>query len=143
VNDAPLSVTLVRRIKAPAIRIYEAWTDPAKLARWWSPGILDARAVETDLRVGGAYRIRMLGDDGADYLVSGVYHLLQPPEKLVFSWALTPGSGRRSTITILLKAEGEETELTFLHEGDADPTTWSNRRRGWSGILDRLEREFG
>ena len=138
--DAKPSVTLVRRIKAPALKIYQAWTDPAKLALWWAPTVL---SVDTDPRVDGAYRIRMLGADGVEYLVSGVYHQLQPPEKLVFSWALTPGSGRRSSVTVDLKSDGAETELTLTHEGDADPATWNNRRDGWGRTLDRLEREFG
>jgi len=137
-----LSVTLVRRIKAPAARIYEAWTDPAKLACWWGANVVDVRAVETDHRIGGAYRIRMLGADGVAYEAVGVYQELWPPERLVFSWALIPGSGRRSTVTVVLRADGAETELTLTHEGDADPTTWANRRQGWGGALDRLERLF-
>jgi uncharacterized protein YndB with AHSA1/START domain len=142
-TDGKPSVTLVRRIKAPAQKIYEAWTDPVKLARWWAPpGIVAVLGVEADPRVGGAYRIRMRGADGVEYEAHGVYRELQPPEKLVFSWALNPGSGRRSAVTVALRADGAATELTLTHEGDADPATWAERHRGWSATLDRLEREF-
>ena len=136
------SVTLVRRIKAPAARVYAAWIDPAKVARWWAPAGVQVVVAEVDPRVGGAYRIRMLGPGGDALEAGGVYLELTPPERLVFSWALTPGSGRRSSVTVHIKADGPACELTLTHEGDADPDTWANRRVGWGQTLDRLMGEF-
>ena len=78
------SVTLVRRIKAPAARVYAAWTDPAKVARWWAQDSAQVVGVEVDAQVGGAYRIRMLRADGAASEAAGVYLELAPPERLVF-----------------------------------------------------------
>jgi len=141
-SNGATSVTLVRRIEAPAARVYAAWTDPAKLARWWAQDSAQVVGVEVDPRVGGAYRVQMLGADGGASEAAGVYLELTPPERLVFSWALIPGSGRRSTVTVQIKADGAACELTLTHEGDADPDTWANRRIGWGAALDRLAGEF-
>ena len=53
------SLTLKRRINAPPEKVYAAWTDPEKIARWFGPAKVEAGSVQADidLRVGGRYRI--------------------------------------------------------------------------------------
>ena len=53
------SLTLKRRINAVPEKVYAAWTDPEKIARWFGPSQVKAGSVqaEIDLRVGGRYRI--------------------------------------------------------------------------------------
>ncbi len=51
---------IIRTIDAPRERVFQAWTDPTHLLRWWAaePGWATPIA-EVDLRVGGRYRLGM------------------------------------------------------------------------------------
>jgi uncharacterized protein YndB with AHSA1/START domain len=134
------SVTLVRRIRAAPARLYAAWTDPALIARWWAPSSVQVLDVEAAGQVGGAWRVRMLGGDGVEYIVGGVYLELQPPTRLAFTWGLRPGTEPPSNVTVELRALGAETELTLTHE--AHDRTREGRADGWTRSLFRLAREF-
>ena len=85
-----LATTLeVRRtVAAPRETVFQAWTDPEMLKKWWR---VDAGwstpIVEVDMRIGGRYRLGMLeSGKGAPYVVGGEYREVTPPEKLVFTW---------------------------------------------------------
>src|SRR5262249_9668039 len=81
------SLALKRRINAPPAKVYEAWTDPAKLARWFGPRRVESVQAETDVRVGGRYRMVAHSADGEVHEVGGTYREVIANEKLVFTWA--------------------------------------------------------
>jgi uncharacterized protein YndB with AHSA1/START domain len=130
-------VSLTRRIKASPAKLYDAWTDPAKLARWWAPRGVEVVSCEAEVRVGGAYRILMRDTEGRLYDLAGEYRELQPGARLAFTWGLSP-EDRGSIITVTFRGYGNETELTLTHEGEADDPTRGEREQGWSSLLRRL-----
>ena len=133
------SLTLKRRLNAPPAKVYEAWTDPAKLARWFGPERVGTVQADIDARIGGRFRIIMhTADDAHD--VSGVYHEVVPNQKLVFTWAWRSTPERESLVTVLLKPEGDGTLLTLIHEQFFDEPARDRHQAGWSGALDKLER---
>ena len=108
------SLTLKRRIDAGCEKIYAAWTDPEKIARWFGPAqIKDAVQAEIDLRVGGRYLISFESADGEYHQVGGVYREIVPNRLLVFSWAWHTTPERESQLTIALKPDGGATLLTL------------------------------
>ncbi len=69
-----ISLTLVRKIKASPEKVFAAWTDPEVLKKWMSPSDdMEVTLAETNLKVGGRYRIIMHGPDGKDHIVGGTY----------------------------------------------------------------------
>lgn len=78
-------LTFTRIIDAPRALVYEAWTDPEHMAAWWGPEDFTNPRCEMDVRPGGAICIDMEGPDGRVYLMTGVFHEVVAPEKLVFS----------------------------------------------------------
>ena len=48
-----LSVTVVSDFDAPVERVWELWSDPRKLERWWGPPTLPATFEKHDLTPGG------------------------------------------------------------------------------------------
>ena len=77
-----------RTINAPSDRVFEVWTDPAQLHKWWGVGEnFTAPIAEVDLRTGDSYRLGMCapGQD-APYVVGGVYREVSPPKKMVYYW---------------------------------------------------------
>ncbi len=74
------SLTLKRRINAIPEKVYAAWTDPEKIARWFGPAQVKAGSVQAsiDLRVGGRYRISFESGGGEYFQVDGIYLEVTP-----------------------------------------------------------------
>jgi uncharacterized protein YndB with AHSA1/START domain len=136
------SLTIKRRLNAPAAKVYAAWTEPEKIAAWFGPeGVVTVRT-EMDVRVGGRFRIVMRAPDGEEHDVSGDYREVVPNERLVFSWAWRSTPERDSLVTVTLKADGDGTILTLLHEQFFDELARDRHNFGWTGAIDKLERLF-
>jgi uncharacterized protein YndB with AHSA1/START domain len=134
------SLTLKRRLNAPPAKVYAAWTDPEKIARWWGPAGAEVLRAETDVRVGGRFYRLMRTPDGEEHGVGGVYREVVPNEKLVFTWAWRSTPERESLVTVALRHDGDGTLLTLTHEQFFDEAARDNHRGGWTGALDKLER---
>ena len=137
------SLTLKRRLNAAPARVYQAWTDPQKMMRWYAPAGAQTLAAETDARVGGRFRVLMRTADGQDHDVSGVYREVVRDEKLVFTWQWRSKPEWESLVTITLKADGDGAILTLTHEQLPDDAERDGHRNGWSGALDKLAEVVG
>ena len=120
-------------------KIYRAWTDAAKISRWFGPEDAEILRAETDVRVGGRFRIVFRGPDGEEHDVGGVYREVVPNQKLVFTWAWRSTPERESLVTVALKRDGDGTLLTLLHEQFFDEAARDRHGRGWNETLDKLE----
>jgi uncharacterized protein YndB with AHSA1/START domain len=139
--DVKPSVTLKRRLNAPAEKVYAAWTEPAQIAYWFGPSETVAGSVhaEMDVRVGGRFRVSFDTVDGEHHEVGGIYREVVPNEKLVFSWAWHTTPERESLVTVLIRKEGEGAMLTLTHEQFFDEAARDGHKRGWTGTLNKLE----
>jgi len=135
------SLTLKRKLKAPAEKVFSAWTQPEALKRWMGPSDDYAvLAAETDVRVGGRYLIVMRKPDQEEHRVIGVYKEIVPNRKLVFTWAWESMPERESLVTVTIKPTDGGCELMLLHERFFDESARDRHRQGWTGTMDRLER---
>ena len=134
------SLTLKRRLRATPEKVFRAWTDQQKLARWFGPGEVEPVHVDIDARVGGRYRIVMRTPDGEEHDVGGIYREVVPNEKLVFTWAWKSTPERESIVTVLIKPDGDGSLLTLIHEQFFDEAARDRHQHGWTGSLDKLER---
>ncbi|MDE3172644.1 MAG: SRPBCC domain-containing protein [Gemmatimonadota bacterium] len=78
-------IVIIREFDAPRPLVWDAWTRPEHLARWWGPRVFTNPVCELDVRPGGRFRIVMRAPDGTDYPMSGVYREVVPPERLVYT----------------------------------------------------------
>ena len=138
------SLTLKRRLNARPEKVWAAWTDPEKIARWFGPSKVKDGTVqaELDVRVGGHYRINFTDEDGKYFQVGGIYRDVVLNERLVFSWAWHSTPERESLVTVSLKPDESGTLLTFLHEQFFDTAARDNHARGWSELFDKLEKHL-
>lgn len=138
------SLALKRRLNAPPEKVYEAWTQPEKMIQWWGvTGHHRTPIAETDLRVGGRFRVQFWTPDDEHHSVSGVYREIVPSSRLVFSWAWQSTPERESQVTVDLKPDNDGTILTLTHEQFFSEKARDDHRGGWIMGLDRLEAYFG
>lgn len=134
------SLSITRRIPASPKDVFDAWTDAESMRTWMRPADgADAR-VTLDVRVGGKYRIDMIGGNGRVYEHTGEYLVIDRPRTLKFTWISEGTEQRASTVTIELRPVGKETELTLTHEGLPSAKATAGHTKGWTEILDQFEK---
>jgi uncharacterized protein YndB with AHSA1/START domain len=135
------SLSIVRHLRASPERVFRAWTDPKILARWFFPNEgFDVPTAETDVRVGGRYRIVMRSPEGKLHDVSGTYREIVENRKLVFSWAWASEPQAETLVTLELRPIDAGTELTLTHDRFASESARDMHLQGWTGCLANLER---
>jgi len=140
-----LAATLVvrRRIHAAPEKLFAAWTKPEHLVQWWGPQGVACPAAEIDLRVGGAYRIANRFPDGTVVWIAGVFELIEPPHRLMYTWKLESQMGFAERVTVCFERLDASTEVVVTHERIADEAARTSHERGWAGCLDSLVRYAG
>jgi uncharacterized protein YndB with AHSA1/START domain len=137
------SLTLVRRIAARPSIVFDALTKPEGIVQWWGPDDGPVLIAETDVRVGGRFRIRFRMRDGSEHESSGEYLEVRSPERLAMSWRwLGDEDAKESRLEFELRAVAGGTELTLTHSALATAQTRRSHEQGWSGALDKLVRHF-
>jgi uncharacterized protein YndB with AHSA1/START domain len=137
------SLTLVRRIAARPSIVFDALTTPDGIACWWGPDAGPVLLAETDVRIGGRFRVRFRSLDGSEHESSGEYLEVVRPERLAMSWRWQGGEDPgESLVEIDLRASDEGTELTFTHSRLQDEDSRRSHEEGWNGALDKLQRHF-
>jgi uncharacterized protein YndB with AHSA1/START domain len=132
-----------RSFAAPAEDVFDAWTNPHVLERWWtvqsSEGSLRC---EVDLRVGGRYVLRMRDDSGELHIVGGEYREVDRPRRLVYTWRWegdgAPHPGHVSIVTVEFRADGDLTTVVLEHSGLASEESRTRHGAGWQAVLARL-----
>jgi uncharacterized protein YndB with AHSA1/START domain len=124
-------------LPAPIEDVYAAWTQPEAMARWLAP--MGAAEVEADVRVGGRFRVVMIGG-GMSIAHTGEYLTVEPPRRLSFTWQSPYTGAEPSVVTVTLTADGDRTLLLLLHERLPEGAAASHRG-GWGAMLQRLVEE--
>jgi uncharacterized protein YndB with AHSA1/START domain len=142
-NAITPSLTMVRRLKAPPARVWDAWTRPEVLALWFGPHHTRVEAAEADARPGGGFHIVLREDNGERHAVAGTYAEIETERRLVFSWAWVSTPERVSRVTVAFRPITDGTEVTLTHDRFADEATATRHSRGWRESLERLVAMFG
>jgi uncharacterized protein YndB with AHSA1/START domain len=108
-------LVVTRTINGPARIVFEAWTKPELLKRWWVPKSIGVTLIscETDVRVGGQYRFVFGHGDSPPMAFFGRYVEVTPHSRLVWSNDEAEDGGPVTTLTLQEKA-GKT--LMVLHE---------------------------
>ena len=153
------SLVISRVFDAPRDLVWQAFTEPERMKRWWGPKGFTGIASKMDLRPGGAYHYGMKAPDGSAMWGKFVFREIMAPERMVFinsfsdeaggttrhplhmSWPLEmlsiftfeeqPGGKTRFTVRWSPHNATEEEQKTF----DAG---LDSMQQGWSDTLDQL-----
>jgi uncharacterized protein YndB with AHSA1/START domain len=135
-----------RTFAAPPERVFDAWTSPELLRRWWAAGPdWDTPLAEVDLRPGGRYRLSMRNTEtGEVHTVGGEYREIRRPERLVYTWswesnAEAMAGSENSLVEVDFAGRDGSTEVTLTHSGFATEELAGMHEHGWNACLDNLE----
>ena len=118
-ND--LEIVAVRTVNAPRALVFDAYTNPKHLPNWMTgPAGWAMPVCEVDLRPGGATRYVYRNETGGEMIVTGQFHEVTPPERIVSTESWGAGwpeswntlefaeAGGRTTITMTVKYASKE-----------------------------------
>jgi uncharacterized protein YndB with AHSA1/START domain len=144
-------LVLERTLKASPERVFDAFTDPEQLKRWWWPRGFTCPAAEVHLRVGGTYRLAMEWpgfiptEQQFSHFMSGEYYEIERPHRLVMSGrAVNDEQGElfATLIDVTFQARDGGTALTVRQsyfEPMPPAEAMGGAEQGWSEQLDKLE----
>jgi uncharacterized protein YndB with AHSA1/START domain len=143
-NDAVMtsetSLRIERNFDASAEEVFDAWTNPEVLRRWWAVHPDGSTPIaEVDLRVGGRYRLSMEGPDGERHTVGGEYSEVTRPSRLAYTWQWELDSGEPgqiSSVTVEFLEHGDQTAVVLEHAGLPDAEARDRHAQGWGACLD-------
>jgi uncharacterized protein YndB with AHSA1/START domain len=142
-ESGTLRLRVRRVLHAPRAVVFRALIDPDELARWWGPAGFTIPAVERDLRPGGAFRITMRPPDGEPFHLAGEYRLVEPPERLsyTFRWEEPDPEDRETVVELTLRDVPDVGCELLLEQGPfTTPRRLELHEEGWSQGLDKLDR---
>lgn len=135
-----LLVSLNRVLHAPPPVVFGALTDPALFGQWIGPENADVTVEELTVAIGGRLAFTVsIPEYELSFKLYGYYEVIEPPNRLVHSWALE-GEDEISTVVFELEAHESGTRLSLTHHGLTKPEDVADNDSGWKACLDRLER---
>jgi uncharacterized protein YndB with AHSA1/START domain len=135
------TLRMERTYRAPAQAVFDAWTSPEVLRRWFhAEHDWETTVAEVDLRVGGTVRV-VMRDPAADaeYGGGGIYTEVDPPRRLAFTW-LWDDNSTRMLIEIDFEESGGATTVRFTHSGLWDEEAVRAHEGGWTRAFESLAR---
>ena len=139
VESEPCSTTVRRVFDAPRPFVFDAFTKPEILRKWWGPEGFTLTGVALDLRVGGTYRFDKTSPDGVIHTVAGKITSYTPPSGLGYTWALIDSDGKpgiETYVSIAFSERGESTEVVLTHTGFPDAAMAELHNRGWTSTFN-------
>jgi uncharacterized protein YndB with AHSA1/START domain len=146
VTDADIHLVVQRTIAAPPEAVFDAWTTPEVLRRWFAAGPdWETPAADVDLRPGGAFRLAMRNPATGDVHAAAGRHVeIDRPRRLVHTWTwegeaeIMAGSAD-TTVTVEFRPEGAGMRVVLVHSGFGHDGIRDLHVDGWEGTLANLD----
>ena len=126
------TVSITRTFDLPAKKLWQAWTEPESLKKWWGPKNFTCPYCDIDLKPGGKYLACMRSNDGAEFWSTGVYKEIIPGKKLVCTDSFSDDKGNvvpasdlnmpgdwpiELLVTVTFEEMNEKTKIEFATGG--------------------------
>jgi uncharacterized protein YndB with AHSA1/START domain len=141
-QSGELFLELKRVLPASPSVVFEAISDPSKLAQWWGPQGFTNPSVEFRPRVAERYRIEMQPPDAPPFHVSGVFREVDPPLRLAFTfaWEEPHPDDVETRVELSFRDLGNGTEVIVTQGAFQTDARRELHRNGWTDSLDKLAR---
>src|SRR6266446_4395037 len=134
-------IVLTRVFDASRRLVFDAFTKPELLKRWFGPRGWSLPVCEVDLRVGGGFRFVMRGPDGKEMGMRGVYREITPPERSVHMESFDDYPVESQVTAVFVEDAGKTTlTATVLYPSRdvRDAVIKSGMEHGAAETYDRL-----
>ena len=135
-------IIIRRTFDAPRELVFKAFTDPKLIPQWWGPRIYTTSIDKMEVRPGGIWRFVQRDADGNVSAFHGVFHSIDAPEGLVYTFEYEGMPGHVLLETITLEEQDGMTAMTdqsvFQSVADRDGMLSSGMEAGYEDTLDRL-----
>lgn len=142
-------ILITREFDAPRRLVWEAWTTPELVKRWWNARRGEVTVAEIDLHVGGGWRYVMIANDGTEVAFHGEFHEIVPTERIVSTEVfeglpegLDPEEHASLNTATFAEADGRTTLailVQYVSKTDRDAVIASGMEAGLQDALDLLE----
>jgi uncharacterized protein YndB with AHSA1/START domain len=142
-STADREIYASRLFDAPRERVFQLWTDPQHVIKWWGPRGFTTTIHAMDVRPGGEWRFILHGPDGTDYKNRIVYIEVVPPERLVYKHAgEEEDEPVKFLVTVTFAAEASRTRLTtrMVFDTPEDRTLVAEKYGAVEGLNQTLSR---
>ena len=134
-------IVMTRVFDAPRRLVFDAFTKPELLKRWFGPRGWSLVVCEIDFKVGGAFRFVLRGPNGTDMGMRGVYREIAPPERSVHVESFDDYPGESLVTTVLVEQDGKTTltaTVLYLSQEVRDAVIQSGMEHGAAESYDKL-----
>jgi uncharacterized protein YndB with AHSA1/START domain len=139
-EEAARVVRIERTFDAPAEEVFDAWTSPEVIKRWFRPGDgWQEPSAEVDLRVGGKFSVVMRDPDGAPVSAGGEFTLIERPHRLAYTWTFDDDPSNEQMIELEFTERDGATTVVFVNSNISEERRRDAQYEGWSRCFD----EFG
>lgn len=152
-EQSELDIIITREFAAPRQLVWDVWTQPEHIEKWFGPKGFDTRVETLDFRVGGRSEYVMVGPDGTEYPANGTFNEIVPIEKIVssdeFGEEYQAAAAKKKmdlpkgmVLTALFDDLGQRTKLTLI---TSHPTVEDKKKHeamgvvaGWNSSFDKM-----
>lgn len=156
VTEVPTKEIVIERVfDAPRERVFDMFTKPEHIEKWFGPKMVGHPVTEFDARPGGKIFIGERNASGGTLYLAGAVREIERPSRLVFAihfanekrervsppaQASLPAAWDGEMVTtVTLLAEGERTRVTVIAHRTGVTAEWLGKARyGWGESLDKL-----
>lgn len=138
---ADTTLIIEREFSASPEQVYNAWTNPEILTKWWGPEGVSVPELSLDVREGGKWITTFYSENMGKRIVSGEYITLSPYDRLVFTWGWVDEGvrGHETEVEIVLQQSGDNTVMTLTQKSFAEMEHRDNHNFGWSSSFGKLD----
>jgi uncharacterized protein YndB with AHSA1/START domain len=151
------NLIISRVFDAPVELVWQAWTRPEHVMRWWGPKYFTSPSCKMDFRVGGVTLVCMRSPQGQDLYNTWTYTKIVPMKRIEFIQKLSDKDGqtidplsigvradfpKEVPTVITFKAVGDKTELTIAEYGFPDSQMFEFAKMGMEQCLDKMAESF-
>ncbi len=108
-----LEIVTIRQFDAPLQLVFDVFTKPEHVSKWFAPFTDRVTECSIDLRVGGSYHIVFVTPDGTECSFRGTYSVVEPPTRTVATWLFEGWPDADAVETVELHEAGGVTTLTM------------------------------
>jgi len=152
-DPATKKIHVVREFNAPIAKVWNAWTDPDVLEKWWGPKPWVAKTKSMDFKVGGAWLYAMEGPEGQKHWSYVTFTAIEPGSRFAADAVFSDEHGNAASNAPVghwdnkFVAVGDKTkvvvDLSFDEEADFKMLVEMGFEGGFTIGLNQLDELLG